>query len=254
MVDDREDSFDGARRLARSAAFGAYATGILGAVEVHRSLTPPAHRDVVVERYKRRLAKDALKLLGVRWRAEGALPAGRRARLVVSNHRAATDIGLMLAHFGGSLLSRHDLATWPVLGALARRGGAIFVDRNNARSGARAIREIRRRLGAGDTVTVFPEGATFAGDEVREFQGGAFAAARSMDVEVVPVGLAYTSGVEYVNQSFVEHLGNLASRPSTSVALRIGEPTRLSGKARTDAAHLREVVQDLVRQARNELP
>jgi 1-acyl-sn-glycerol-3-phosphate acyltransferase len=160
----------------------------------------------------------------------------------------------MLEHCGGSVLARADLAAWPVLGRAAREGGTIFVDRADAWSGARAIREIRDRLAGGLTVTVFPEGTTHRGDEVREFQGGAFSALRGLEVEILPVGIAYEPGAEFVGESFGAYMTRMTGRTSVPVALCFGAPRPASGNRQTLARDLRTEVQTLVDRARVALP
>lgn len=177
-------------------------------------------------------------------------PRERRARLVVANHRSPFDIGVLLSLFGGHALSRADLASWPVLGLAARRAGTIFVDREDGASRAAALRTIRRRLAAGASVLVFPEGATFEGDEVRAFQAGAFAALRGLDVELVPVGLAYDPGAEFVEESFVRHVVRVAGRPVTRCVVNIGTARPASGRPQELATTLQREVQELVAQAR----
>src|SRR5262249_6734859 len=159
------------------------------------------------QRWMKRWAGGLLELFGFQLTLlSPPPPPARGARLVVSNHRSPIDILLMLRHFGGVVLSRGDLARWPVLGVAAQRAETIFVDRKDAYSGFLAVRALRERLAQGRTVIVFPEGTTFVGDEVREFQGGAFAAARGLAVEVVPVGIAYEPGVEFFQETFVGHM------------------------------------------------
>ncbi len=192
-----------------------------------------------------------LDILGVELRRNGPAPMGDRAQLVVANHRAALDIGILLHELGGTFLSRADLAEWPVVGRLAREADTIFVDREDRSSGAAAIRSMRRSLKSGKSVMIFPEGATFAGDDVQPFHAGAFIAARGLDVEVVPVGLAYPPGVEYVGGiTFVEHVEGLARRPRTRVGVAFGEPFPAEGRADALAERSHAVVQSLVREAR----
>ena len=182
------------------------------------------------------------------------VPEPRKARLVVANHRSPVDIILMLERFGGSVLGRHDLEGWPILGWAAREGGTIFVDRQDPHSGVKAIREIRRRLQAGQTVIVFPEGTTHRGDDVQAFQGGAFAAVRALDAELLPVGIAYEPGSEFVDETFVQHLTRMSRRPRTNVALCIGEPRAAHGDRDAMAVEMQREVQALVRRARAALP
>jgi lyso-ornithine lipid O-acyltransferase len=259
MSDDAPMLRGRARTLFRTAAFGGYSAAALAAFELHHRRVAPEAVATLRARYKRKVGSDLLALLGVDWRIENEGAPGeeridvddRRPRLVVSNHRTALDIGVLLAHFAGSMLSRAEVARWPVLGRLATHGQTIFVDRSDKASGARAIRQIRAALMAGRTVVAFPEGTTLAGDEVRPFQGGAFAATRGLDVEVVPVGLAYDRGVEWVGgATFLEHVSALAARDGTRVVGVVGRPFRAEGSASSLAVRARDDVDALVRGAR----
>jgi 1-acyl-sn-glycerol-3-phosphate acyltransferase len=127
------------------------------------------------------------------------------------------------------------------------------VDREKSASGAQAIREIQRRLRKGATITVFPEGTTFEGDEVRPFRLGAFVGAQHLDLEVVPVGIAYEKGAEFLDETFLEHLRRSAARRSTRVCLCIGQPFRAEGRAADLGNRLHEQVQKLVHEARRRL-
>jgi 1-acyl-sn-glycerol-3-phosphate acyltransferase len=173
-------------------------------------------------------------------------------RLVAANHRSPFDIGILLSIFGGHALARADLARWPVLGIAAQRAGTIFVDRDKAESGASAIRAVRKRLAAGASILVFPEGSTFAGDEVRPFKPGAFSALRGLDGQIVPVGLAYDPGAEWVDEGFVAHVLRVTSRPRTHCVVAIGQPLPLLRNAHETSAAVERAVQALVTEARHE--
>lgn len=248
-----------ARTLLRTAAFGSYSAAALAAYELHHRRVPPESVSPLRSRYKRKVASDLLSVLGVEWYIESLDERGReredldvgRPRLVVSNHRTAIDVGVLLAHFAGSMLSRAEVESWPVLGRLAMHGETIFVDRSDKTSGAKAIRQIRRALLRGRTVIAFPEGTTLEGDEVRPFLGGAFAATRGLEVDIVPVGLAYDPGVEWVGEtSFAGHLSALAARDATGVVGVVGAPFESRGSAASLALRARAEVEALVREAR----
>jgi 1-acyl-sn-glycerol-3-phosphate acyltransferase len=159
----------------------------------------------------------------------------------------------MLSLFRGVLVSRHDVADWPLLGRLAKHGDTIFVDRGDPRSGAAALREIRRRVKEGRTVVAFPEGGTFPGDSVHEFHPGAFAAVRSLGIPIIPVGLAYAPSVPYSGESFGRHIARVAARPRTRIAVHLGEPLPGDLDARTMAEVARIRVEGLVTDARRAL-
>jgi 1-acyl-sn-glycerol-3-phosphate acyltransferase len=247
-------SVERARSVARGLGMAALTLSMLGAVTLHQRLAGPAAQRQVFQRWMKTWADLQLRVFGVSSSVHGVLPpTAAGARLVVANHRSPIDILLLLKLFGGVVLSRGDLARWPLLGLAARRAETIFVDRDDAMSGVLAVRALRNRLGNGNTVIVFPEGTTLAGDEVRPFQQGAFAAARGLSVEIVPVGIAYPAGSEFLDESFMEHVSRMARRPVTHVACAVGSARPMPGHRKGLAEGLREEVQTLVNQARSEL-
>jgi 1-acyl-sn-glycerol-3-phosphate acyltransferase len=222
---------------------------------LHLRSRPEPAREELLQSWIKVWARGLLGVFGVQQHLVGPPPPpGGRARLVVANHRSPIDIILMLQHFGGCVLSHHGVEQWPILGAAASHAGTIFVDRDDRRSGVKAIREIRRRLQQGRTVIVFPEGTTFRGDEVRPFMGGAFAAVRGIDAEVVPVGIAYDPGAEFWQETFMEHVTRVSRRARTRVGLAVGQPQPAEEDRETLAQGLRDEVQVLVEQARRRLP
>ncbi len=239
------------RRAARIAGFGALTSAMLPAFLAHHRLASDPRRGDVRRRWVGAWAEALLRLFGVEVDVEGASPGGP-GRLIVANHRSAADILVLLRVFGGHLVSRADLARWPLVGTAARAVGTVFVDRSDAASGAAAVRTIGSRLVAGDTVIVFPEGTTFPDDPVRPFHAGAFVAAARADAVVVPVGIAYQtgSGAAFVNETFPAHLSRMARAAPSRVTLCVGAPIATSSRASSlrDAAHAE--VQALVTRAR----
>jgi 1-acyl-sn-glycerol-3-phosphate acyltransferase len=246
-----------ARAGVRVAAMSGFTLGMLGGVRAHQRLVPEPERYALYQRWMKRWCQGLLDIFGVSpliVHGEVAQPsAAGTARLVVANHRSPLDIPLLLRQFGGVVLSRDDLADWPVLGPAARSAETIFVDRKDTMSGVAAARAIRNRLEHGRTVIVFPEGTTHAGDEVHTFFEGAFAAARGLRVEIVPVGIAYQAGTEFVEPTFGQHLARVAGRARTRVACVLGNPRPMQGTRRELSAGLRSEIQGLVQTARQAL-
>lgn len=217
---------------ARAAAFGALTATYLPAYLAERRLTRQ-HAERARERWVRRWSSHLLHLFGIQVSLCESMPkvlvearARKQGVLFVLNHRSAIDIGVCLSLFGGRMVSRADLSQWPLLGKAATEAGTLFVNRTDARSGAALIRLLRSALEAGDAVSIFPEGTTYAGDEVRPFHPGGFVAAAGLDVWVVPVGIAYQRGSEvaFVNQTFLQHLQQVSRAPATRVSVSVSTP------------------------------
>jgi 1-acyl-sn-glycerol-3-phosphate acyltransferase len=242
------------RRAARVATFGT-ATAIMLPVFVARTAAArPSDREGVRDRWVSRWSRTLLASFGVTVVIQGPPTPAVRGRLVIANHRSTADILLLLATFGGSMVSRADVAGWPLIGAAARSVGTVFVDRASAFSGATAVRAIRARLVRGSTVIVFPEGGTSSGDDVRPFRAGAFVAALRAGADIVPVGLAYESGsgAAFVDESFPAHLARMAAAAPSRVSMCIGAPIAADRGARAEDLRdrCRAAVVDLVGQAR----
>ncbi len=236
-----------ARSIARGVGFAAWTAGV---VYSHR-LFERFDEELSTPRGKRQFiatwSRGTIPLLGVDLQVvDGEVPSRLGENyLIVSNHRAPLDILVAVHLVGGVILSHHGVAKIPVVGEAARATDTIFVDRDDLRSGAQAIRQMRRRLKSGQNVIVFPEGTTFPGDEVRPFKRGSFSAARGIDhVKVLPLGVAYEPGAEFFGETFGEHALRMAARRRTPVWVAIGEPVRVPSK--TDGQEgLRKRVQEL---------
>lgn len=245
------------RQVARAGGFVGLTAAMLPPFLAHLERVDAEQKDTVRDLWVRRWARALLALFAIDVVVEGRVPPptrrGQRGRVVVANHRSAIDIGVLLATFGGTLVSRADLARWPVVGAAARAVGTVFVDRADANSGAATIRAIQRRLEEGATIGIFPEGTTFDGDEVRPFHGGAFIAAARAGAEILPVGLAYPrgSGAAFVDETFPEHLARMAKSDATRMGLVVGDPIDATGtRAAALSARTRDAVAALVVRAR----
>jgi lyso-ornithine lipid O-acyltransferase len=242
------------RRAVRVAGFGAVTAVMLPAFVVREAVAPLSDPEPRRDAWVGTWAGALLRIFGVSAVTRGPMPVHGHGHLVVANHRSTADILVLLRAFGGRMVSRADLAGWPLVGPAARAVGTVFVDRSDAVSGAAAVRVIRSHLAQGSTVIVFPEGTTFAGDDVRAFHAGAFVAALHSGADIIPVGLAYASGSEaaFVNETFPAHLARMAAAEPSRVAMCIGAPIAIREKVR--AARLRDdaqtEVQRLVHEAR----
>jgi 1-acyl-sn-glycerol-3-phosphate acyltransferase len=245
------------RAPLRTAAVGGLSALMLAAMSVEELLGRVG--DERREAYARTWARSILRVLGAEIDVEsenaGALASDPSPRLVVANHRSTLDIFILLDLFGGQLLARKDMASWPAIGVLARRAGTLFVDRDDPMSGAAAVQKMRERLRRKITLCVFPEGTTFAGDEVREFRPGAFVAIARERGSVLPVGIAYEQAeAVYGDEPVLDHLKRVVRLPRLRACVAIGSPRpAASSPVRSLAREAREDVQRLVHRARRKL-
>jgi len=240
------------RRAARVSGFLALTPTMLAAWSAHDAVTAK-DRSALRDRWFGAWCDAMLRVFGIRVITIGEKP-GRGAKLVVSNHRGVADVLVLLRTFGGHMVSRADLAKWPLIGLAGRRLGTVFVDRSDIKSGAITIRAMRNLLSEGETVTIFPEGTTFSGDEVRPFHAGGFVAAAGTRAPIIPVGLAYSraSQAAFGDETFVEHLNRMASAPPSFVVVSIGDAISLPAKSREAAELARQAVAREVGRAREE--
>jgi lyso-ornithine lipid O-acyltransferase len=237
--------------ITRLATLGGTAVATRGLWELHaRVMADERARARFLEAYRKTWSSAFLRALEVEVAADPAPRPSPRARLVVANHRSLLDVPVLLRHFGGRMLSKADVAEWPIAGPLAKHAETIFVDRQDTRSGAKAIRAMRAALRDRSTLTVFPEGTVYNGDEIRPFQPGAFTAAAGLDVEIVPVALAYAPPYEWGGIDTRTHVERLIQAPRSTVGLAVGEAFVVSGSSRALSEMAREAVQDLIPRAR----
>ena len=259
----------GLRMRRRAVSSLSYTVAMLAMASLHRSLAG-AHGQQVFDAYVHRWAGGILQRAGCslavttltdprrcalirprQW--QQALEASQRPRLIVANHRSSLDIPILLRCFGGSVLSKSEVQSWPVIGRAALGARTIFADRNDPRSGFKAIRAMRSVLGQARPLCVFPEGTTHEGDEVRAFLPGCFAALRGLDAEIIPVGLAYPEGTEFIEDSFVGHARKLGLRPNTPIGISVGPAMLNLGDPQACANAVRNAVQDQVHRARTQV-
>lgn len=256
---------DPLRLSARAAAFAGSTASMYGVFELEAALSGKASRDEVLRKWVVRYGRVELRLFGVDAVTAGPhLDTGAaypckddrgKGRLFVMNHRSALDILVALAFLEARIVSRGDLARWPVIGYLARRIGTLFVDRESTISGARVAGAMVRAVEAGHGVLVFPEGTTFAGDDVRPFRPGAFVVSKRTGAEIVPVGIAYDGGdATFGDETFPAHVKRIGAIPHTRVALVAGAPISPDGREPPAIqAEAHAAVTSLVQRARSML-
>jgi 1-acyl-sn-glycerol-3-phosphate acyltransferase len=160
----------------------------------------------------RRWCRWIVRAAGVRVRITGtAVPAG--GLLMVANHISWLDIPLLAAVRPARMLAKAEVRRWPVAGALAAWGGALFIDRDRLRGLPGTVARVADTLRTGRAVAVFPEGSTWCGRAQGPFRRAVFQAALDAGVPVQPVRLRYrlAGGAASTTPAFVGDDSLLAS-------------------------------------------
>jgi lyso-ornithine lipid O-acyltransferase len=106
----------------------------------------------------------------------GATTGGAGRIVFVSNHCSWLDIPVLGSRLDACFVSKDEVSRWPVVRIVARLGRTVFVTRRAAAT-ARERDDMRRRLAAGDSLILFPEGTSSDGSRVLPFRSAFFAAA-----------------------------------------------------------------------------
>lgn len=162
--------------------------------------------------------------------------------LLVSNHVSWLDIPVLGSLTHSNFLSKDEVRRWPVIGWLAAASGTLFIRRGAGEAGSIA-RQIADHLASDGLLTLFPEGTTTDGSEVRPFFPRLFASAIETGAPVVPVALRYHVNGEldpvapYVGgQTLLANLWGIARRPRTRVLVSYMPALDLAGMERKAAA------------------
>jgi 1-acyl-sn-glycerol-3-phosphate acyltransferase len=199
-----------ARGILRLLRFAAIAAAVIAEGRRRKPLDA-----IASAREAHRVASAIVERLGIDVRVEGTPPAG--LHLLVCNHRSYMDIPVLMSVAPGIFLAKREIAGWPLVGALARELGTIFVERDSRPSRKRALASM---------VALFPEGTTTTGPGIRPFRPGSFWAAAELGVPVVPAAIAYAepSNAWVDDDPFVGHFLRELSAPAVEIHVRFGPP------------------------------
>ena len=173
------------------------------------------------------VCRNALRILGIGFRTEGALMRHRGA--VVANHSSWLDIFVLNARKRIYFVSKAEVAKWPGIGWLAKATGTVFINRDPRE--ARAQKELfEGRLMAGHKLLFFPEGTSTDAIRVLPFKPTLFAAFFTPelreDMHVQPVTVLYHAP-EGEDARFYGWWGDMAFGPHLLKVLAQGKQGRV---------------------------
>ena len=124
-------------------------------------------------------------------RVEGHVPKRRSHPFVaVANHESLADIILIgWLPWDMKWLSKASIFRVPFLGLMMRMAGDISVERGDASSRVTSYGALRRWLGRGASIMIFPEGTRSRTSEMLPFRSGAFRLAIETGRPIIPLAV-----------------------------------------------------------------
>ena len=138
-------------------------------------------------------ARHTARVIGMNHSIIGEPPAA--PYFLVFNHLSYLDVLLLLAYiYHPMVCARHDFASWPVIGFIARRIGAIWVHRANFNAMPAVTQAMSAAMSAGYGVAIAPEATTTRGDQVYPFHSTLLEPAAKLGIPVHYCSLRYETG------------------------------------------------------------
>jgi len=150
-------------------------------------LVSPTRKRALVKRWSRRL----LRILAVEARLHGDIAARGGNVLIVANHISWLDIFVLNSVHPVRFVAKSELARWPILGAMIRGAGTLFVERTKRRDTRRVNNHVALVLASGDVVAIFPEGTTTDGLDMLPFKSSLLQPIVEAEGHVQPVAIRY---------------------------------------------------------------
>ena len=197
-------------------------------------------------RFQRRCARWLIAALGMRLKIVGRVSTP--PFLLVANHISWFDILLLHALAPLWLVAKDGIRSWPLIGALARAVGTIFIRRGDEASRRRAARRMGALLRRGEVVGVFPEAGISPERGVGRFHARLFEPALRAGVPVLPVAIRYwrdgdahDERVFGPGRSFVGLMLSMLGRAPCEAQLLLGAPMPTAGVGRSELARRAEL-------------
>lgn len=204
----------------------------------------------------RQWSSQTLRTMGVEVRVVSPRHVEDLPHLLVSNHVSWLDVLIIQSLHPSVFVAKKEVGQWPVVGAIAKACGVVFVDRSSPSSAKKMVDDVANALHHGYRVAGFPEGTSSEGHAVSLFHANLFEASIHRQVDVQPIALRYVNAhtgdlsviPAFVGEmGFLESLHRIMSAELITVDVHLGAQISPAGHSRRTLAHLahRNVCQQL---------
>ena len=210
------------------------ATVVFGTLALLTSWIPP--RGGLFLFWARAWSRALLVLCGIPFRIERSEGAATAPQAVfMSNHESLVDIPLLFVGITQSVrvLAKRSLFFVPFLGWSMWLAGFVPVDRRRTEKAADVFLALERRVKAGNSILVFPEGTRSRSGELQSFKKSGFLLAIRMGLPIVPVAVSGARGVVGADSLWIRRV---------PAVIRFGEPIPTASLSLSDQKALMERV------------
>ncbi len=239
-------------RLLALAAVSAAATAACAAAAAAGVLRPAAGESLARRAFGA-WALAATAILGVHVHRSGTPPSP--PFFLAANHLGYLDVIVLAAHAPARFVAKREVASWPVLGLLARAGRTIFVDRTSRGDLPRVVGRMDAALRRGAGVAFFPEGTSSGGAGILPLRSSLFEAPARTGYPVFCAGLSYAtpSGAPpardavcwWGDMTFPDHFWRLLRLPRIDARLAFADAPALGADRKALAASARERIESV---------
>lgn len=134
-------------------------------------------------------SRGVCRLLGGRTTLYGSVPDA--PFFLASNHLSYLDILVLAQHLPCVFVSKAEVAQWPVVGFLTGLADTLYIDRARRADIPATNAAIKATLQQGDSIALFPEGTSSAGDSVLPIRAPLLQVAASSDIGVNTAAIHY---------------------------------------------------------------
>ena len=129
------------------------------------------------------------RILNLKIQRKGTPELG--AHLWVSNHISWIDILALATEHDLVFVAKHEVSTWPLMGAIFKGIGTLFIRRGDREATEAIAQTMRAHLTRGIALMLFPEATTTNGSQVRRFGSKLFEPAIESQSLAQPIALQY---------------------------------------------------------------
>lgn len=210
------------------------ATAVFGTLALLTSWVPPRGRLFLF--WARAWSRALLVLCGIPFRVERAAGASSTAQSVfMSNHESLVDIPLLFVGITQSVrfLAKRSLFFVPFMGWSMWLAGFVPVDRRRTEKAADVFVTLERRVAAGHSILVFPEGTRSRSGALQPFRKSGFLLAIRTGLPIIPVAVSGAREVVGADSLWIRRV---------PAVIRFGEPIPTASLTLSDQKALMEKV------------